>query len=221
MISLVMAGACESGDGDTRTPAASTNASSSATVDSAGGEVASDSSTAVAGRWLSDANALALFTAMNSAQLAAANVALQGWHSDTVRAFAASVAQTHAALQHSADSLGASLAITPITPALAQEVSATMQAQIDSIRGMRGGELDRAFLEQQVHGQGLMSSYAGQLSGVAEHPELQAFLASAAGKVGSEATAANALQRAFVTADSLTAAAAADSAAKRAARRKH
>jgi hypothetical protein len=227
-VTLGVAGACGRGDGDTRVPATAATqttatANDSATrADSAAGEVAPESSaTKVAGRWLSDANALALFSTMNAAQLAAASVELGGWRSDTVRAFAASVARNHAALQHSADSLAARLGIQPITPALAAEVSATMQAQIDSMRAYRGEQLDRAFLAQQLEGQGLMSDYAGQLSGVAQRPELQAFLASAAGSVASEVGTARALQHGLVVADSLSAAAAADSAAKRASRRKH
>ncbi|HEY4216100.1 MAG TPA: DUF4142 domain-containing protein [Gemmatimonadaceae bacterium] len=222
--SVVFGAACKDRDNESlasATPRTAATPDSGATrVDSAAGEVSRDSSSTPVGRWLTDANALALFTTMNSAQMAAANVELQGWHSDSVRAFAESVVRNHAELQHSADSLAGRIGLVPVAPALAEEVMATMQAQNDSMRVYRGGTLDRAFLTQQVAGQGMMSTYAEQLSGVAQRPELQAFLASAAATVGAEATGARALQRGLMVADSLSAAAAADSAAKRAARRK-
>src|ERR1043165_1071455 len=67
---------------------------------SAGGTLAADSAatrrdTVITPRWLSDANLIALVGVMNQKQIAAADLELSGWRSDTVRAFAARVAQEH------------------------------------------------------------------------------------------------------------------------------
>ena len=131
-------------------------------------------------RWLNDANVLSLLGVMNSRQIAAADVELESWHLDNVRAFASTMAREHAELQHSADSLAEQLRIAPITPALAQVLAARMQAQVDTLRWRPGRSLDRAFLRQQVASHELMADYVANLTGVAERPEVQALLASAA-----------------------------------------
>lgn len=221
-IGLTVAGACQKSDRADRAPVVVASAdSTAAAVDSAGGEVVDDSAAApVAGRWLTDANVLSLLGTMNSRQIAAADVELQSWRSDSVRAFASSVAAGHAELQHSVDSLAGRMDIAPIAPALAEQIASTMQAQIDSMKGNRGGmPLDRAFVAQQVAAQGMMADYVRQLSGVAQRPELQALLASASTRIGSQLARARALQRSFAGADS-SKAAAADSAAKVAVRHK-
>ena len=219
-IGLTAAGACQKSDSANRTPVvvASTD-SVPAVVDSAGGEVVDDSAAApVAGRWLTDANVLSLLGTMNSRQIAAADAELQAWRSDSVRAFASSVAAEHAELQHSVDSVATRMDVAPIAPALAEQISATMQAQIDSMRANRGGlSLDRAFVAQQVAAQGMMADYVRQLSGVAQRPELQALLSSASTRIGLQLARARALQRSFSVADSSSAA---DSASKAAARHK-
>lgn len=191
-------------------------------VDSAAGDVARDSGTiGVTGRWLTDANVLSLLTTMNAKQIAAADIELQAWRSDTVRAFAASIARDQAALQHSVDSLAGRLHLAPVAPALAGTLTTTMQASIDSLQQVRGAPLDRAFIRQQLSAQSLMSSYAEQLAAVAEEPDVQALSASAAAQVRAQLTRAQALNGMFSRADSLGAAGSADSAAKRAARHTH
>jgi predicted outer membrane protein len=218
-IALTVAGACqESGSTDRAPVAVASTDSTTVAVDSAGGEVVNDSAAApVAGRWLTDANVLSLLGTMNSRQIAAADAELQSWKSDSVRAFASSVAAGNAELQHSVDSLAGRMNIAPIAPALAEQVNATMQARIDSMKVNRGASLDRAFVAQQVAAQAMMADYVSQLSGVAQRPELQALLASASTRIGSQLARARALQRSFGAADS-SSALAADSAAKRAAR---
>jgi predicted outer membrane protein len=179
------------------------------------GEVVSDSTNAPAReRWITDANVLSLLSAMNARQIAAADVELEGWHVDAVRAFAASVAREHAELQHAADSLAERLRIAPVSPALAKPWLSAMQAQIDSMRTWRPSALDRGFVRQQVAGHELMADYIQQLAAAAERPELKAFLATAGARVESQLVRARSLQKTLAVVDS----AAADSAARRAAR---
>jgi hypothetical protein len=166
-------------------------------------------------RWLSDANLLSLLGVMNSRQIAAADVELEGWHVDSVRAFAAGVAREHAELQHSADSLSEHLHLAPVAPALAQPVSATLQAQIDTVRRAEGRALDRVFMRQQVASYQFMTDYLGQLAAVAENPDVQALLSTARDGAATQLNHARALQARLAVSDSV---AAADSAAKLAAR---
>jgi len=179
------------------------------TVES-GGDVASDVVTGVANspvkeRWITDANVLALLGAMHARQIAAADVELESWHVDAIRAFAASVAREHAELQHSADSVAARLGLTPASPALAKQWLSTMQAQIDSMRRVRESSIDRAFVHQQVSGQQLMMDYVTELESVAERPEVRALLAATATRVSLQLAHARSLQTAFPLSDSSTA----------------
>lgn len=166
-------------------------------------------------RWLTDANLLSLFGVMNARQIAAADIELEAWHVDSVRAFAASVAREHAELQHSADSLSERIHLTPIAPALAQTVSATLQSQIDTVRRAYGRALDRAFMRQQVASYQLMTDYMTELAAVAQRSEVQSLFTSAKDRMSNQLARARALQTRLAIADST---AAADSAAKLAAK---
>jgi len=175
-------------------------------VDTAGGEVVVGNEPAApaprTARWITDANALSLVSAVNTRAIAAADVELENWHVDTARALAASMAREHAELQHSIDSLAARLDVTPVAPALAKQWTSTMQAQIDSI--WRAGEagLDLAFVRQQINSHQRMSDYFTQLAAVSERPELRAFLESAAAKTASQAQRARALEPTVARIDS-------------------
>jgi putative membrane protein len=187
----------------------------------AAGIVAGDSAgpradSSVTVKWLNDANVLALVGTMNSRQIAAANVLLGAWHSDTVRALATSLLHEHSALQHSADSLAAMLHIVPVAPALTEQVNAAFQAQIDSILGNRGMAFDRAYVQQQIASHQLMADYLSQLSGEVEVAEVRDWIASANGIVAAQLTRIQGQQRALVVRDSIVA----DSIAKRAAARR-
>ena len=116
-----------------------------------GGEVAGDVVPPVAGVWITDANVLALVSLMASRQMAAADLDLQAWHSDVVRAFAAAAWREYAALQHAVDSVAAITRLAPVMPALGEEVRARMQAQVDSLAAVRGAALKRAFAKRRVH----------------------------------------------------------------------
>jgi predicted outer membrane protein len=175
-------------------------------IDTAGGEVVADAPAAPAAataRWISDANALALVTALNSRQIAAADIELENWHVDTARAFAASMAREHAELQHAIDSTARSLKLVPVTPALAKPWAAAMQAQIDTMRRAGENSLDLTFVRQQIGSHQLMSNYFLQLASAAERPELRGFLESAAAKVSSQAQRASALLPVVVRIDSV------------------
>lgn len=162
-------------------------------------------------RWLTDANLLSLFSMMNARQIAAADVELEAWHVDSVRAFAASVAREHAELQHSVDSLSERLHLMPIAPALGQTISATLQSQLDTLRRTYGRALDRAFIRQQVATHQLMTDYVTKFAAVAERPEIQSLFAAAKDSMSAQLSRARTLQMALAIADSV---ASADSAAK-------
>jgi len=171
----------------------------------AGGEVVAEPSAAPAApseRWINDANALSLASALNARAIAAADFELENWHVDTARAFAASMAREHADLQHSIDSLTTRLGLTPVSPALAQRWTSAMQAQIDTVRRAGEAGVDLAFVRQQANSHQLMSEYLSQLALVAERPELQSFLESATTKTGLQAARARALLPAVARIDS-------------------
>lgn len=189
---------------------------SSRDTNEAAGDVAAYSSfdtaaTAPTVRWLTDANLLALLGVMNSRQIAAADVELEAWHVDSVRAFAASVAREHAELQHATDSVAERIHVAPIAPALAHVVSTRMQSQIDTVRRTYGRALDRAFIREQVSSYQLMADYIDDMAAVAERPEVQSLLSMAKDRVAAQLTRARVLQARVAKADS---AVAADSATK-------
>jgi putative membrane protein len=165
-----------------------------------GGEVVvgewKDSS--VSARWITDENVVSLFGAMNARQIAAADVELENWHNETVRAFAASIAREHAELQHAADSLAVRLQIPPVAPALTKPWMSAMQAQIDSLRRVRARSFDSAFVHQQVASHQLMLDYLQQLASASQHPDLQAMLSAASKRVASQLDRARSLDSTFV-----------------------
>jgi len=190
-------------------------------VREAAGQIAADSAGArdstVTIRWLSDANVLSLVGLMTGRQIAASQIEAAGARSDTVRALATSLTKEYGDLQRSADSLAGALRIAPVPSALNPQVYTEFQTQIDSMMMGKGGtELDRAYLSEQLASHQLMGSYLDRLSGVAQAPELQAWIESADGRVASQITRIQGQQRALVVGDSIVA----DSLAKRAAARR-
>lgn len=182
----------------------------------AGGEVKLDSAAPPAMVWLTDANVLALINTIGARQIAADNVELQTWHSDTIRDFAASMAREHSALIHSVDSVATRIKIAPIAPALAARVFAEMQARTDSMSWQRGLSLDRAYVRHQIGSNAAAAKLAAQLAAVAERPEVQTLATSAAERSKSASTRAKALDAQLAAADSVKA----DSLAKVQERRK-
>jgi predicted outer membrane protein len=190
-------------------------------VREASGTVAADSvagrrDSAITVRWLADANVLSLFKTMNERQLAAEDIMLSSWHSDTVRALATSLWQSHTAMRRAVDSLAATLGIVPTPPALTEQISAEFQAQIDSMLQHRGMAFDRAFVQEQIDSHALMADYLAQLSAASQTPEIRAWLDGVNSQVAGQLTQIRTQQRALVVADSIVA----DSLAKRAAARR-
>jgi len=236
--------ACRGRDRQGRPPIAQNPATqnpATGTVE-AGGEVAARDTTPVAAApatpdtstagdnavWITDGNALAMLTAMNNRQIAIADVELEAWHSDTVRALAASIAHDNAGLQHSVDSLAPRLKLAPVMSALGQRIDSEFQSRIDSLRYWRGpGRFERAYIHQQVLASQAFTSYANQLTGATRAPEVQALMQAAAARGATQVSHAQAVEAMLVVTDSLKAAALADSlrqaeerAAARAARRR-
>lgn len=166
-------------------------------------------------KWLNDGNLLALLGVMNARHVAAADFELSSWHSDTIRALAASMAREHAELQRSADSLAGAIHLAPVAPALADSVNAAFQIFIDSLYGARGPGLDRAYVRQQVASHKLMATWSNQLSALAARPEVSAFLGAASARAGAQASRAQSVLAMYAVRDSIVA----DSLARRAARR--
>jgi len=190
--------------------------SSADTIFEAAGDVVSaPKDTAGTERWISDANVLALINAMSARQIAAADVELESWHVEPVRAFAASIAREHAEIQHSVDSTARRLNLVLVSPALARPWLSALQAQIDSVRRSSGPSVDRRFVRQQIAADQMMGDYMQQLASVVEHPELRTLVGAAASRVASQLARARSIQTTLAAADS----ASADSAARRAARR--
>jgi predicted outer membrane protein len=182
-----------------------------------GGEVVSDSVVKHdAGSWLTDANVLALLGAINASQVAAADIELQAWHSDTVRALAASMAREHAEIGRSIDSVAAQMKLAPVVPAVVDALNAPMRASLDTLRSHRGLALDRAYVRHQITSHQSMAQQLAQLGAVAERPELQTLATTVSTRVAAQIERAKAVDADFVKADSI---AAADSAAKAEARR--
>jgi putative membrane protein len=185
-----------------------------------GGEVVSDSAAKPAiGAWLTDANVLSLLAAINRTQIDAADVMLRAWHSDTVRAFAASMAREHAELARSIDSVAMQAKLTPIAPAVTETMSAPFRASVDTLRWTRGIALDRAYVRQQVTSHQAMATQVAQLGSVAQRPEVQGLVSAAGARIGAQVERAKALDAEFAKTDSLKAAAKADSVARAEARR--
>lgn len=216
---------CKRGKGETNRDSAAraaavagdtTRAARDTTTESAGetvGDVAPP-----AEKWITDANVFSLFGVLNGRTIAAADVELEGWHSEPVRSFAAMIAREHAELQHSADSLSERVHIAPLAPALAVPLAAQMRAQVDTMTQLRpaGMSLDRAFVREQIGSHRFMIEYTQGLAAVAQRQEIQGFLASAMTRLSTHLDRARALQATFAVADSV---AAADS-SRRAGRRK-
>ncbi len=169
--------------------------------------------------WITDANALAMIGVMNARQIAQADVELEAWHSDTVRALAAASARDHAALQRSVDSLAERLRLAPVMSALGQRIDSEFQARVDTLRWWRGpGSLERAFVHQQVAADQAFASYANSLTGATRAPEVQALMQTAAARASAQVSRARSVEAILVVADSMKAAAIADSTAKAAER---
>jgi hypothetical protein len=186
----------------------------------AGGEVAADSTMKNPdAAWITDGNVLAMLNVFNTRQIGAANVELDSWHTDTIRQFAAAVSHEHIALQRSADSLAQRIKVAPVMSALAVKLDGEFRARIDSLRGLGGAPLERAFAHQQVVAESAIADYADQLAGAARAPEVRALAQSAATGARARLSRAQTFETSLLVADSTKKAAVADSIAQAAERR--
>jgi hypothetical protein len=99
-------------------------------------------------------------------------------------------------LQRSIDSLAERLNMVPVRPAIAAQVAAAFQAQVDSINAVRveqQGSFDGALAQQQIAGHSLMAAYIQQFMSVVQRPELNAMLESALSVAKTEVLRARAL----------------------------
>ena len=158
-------------------------------------------------KWLTDANVFSLFGVLNGRTIGAADVELEGWHSEPVRSFASMMAREHAELQHSADSLSERVHIAPVAPALSGPLAADMRAQVDTMTRFRpaGMSLDRAFVREQIGSHRFMIEYTQRLAAVAQRPEIQGFLLTATTRLSTHLNRARALQATLAAADSVVA----------------
>jgi len=146
---------------------------------SAGGDVIQASARPVAGKWLNDGSVVSLISVLNQHEIAAAGAEFQAWHSDSVRAFAASMIQDHTAMQHSIDSAAAAAGVAPVMPALGLELQDSLKSVVDGLKTLKGAALDRAYLDAEVASHSMLVDYYGELAGVAEHPAIVGALANA------------------------------------------
>jgi hypothetical protein len=152
--------------------------------------------------WLTDANVLSVVGTIVAEQAAAANVELQAWRSDTVRAFAAASARTYAELQHALDSTATAERLSPVAPAVGVSIAAALQRGVDSLAAARGPGLDRAFVAERIAADTVATNYLDALSGLTRTASLQALLSDASMQVAAERAQAQRVQSAMATAAS-------------------
>jgi putative membrane protein len=185
----------------------------------AGGEVVADSTMKNPdAAWITDGNVLAMLSVFNTRQIGAANVELDSWHTDTIRQFAATVAREHIALQRSADSLAQRIKVAPVMSALSVQIDSAFRLRVDSLRGLGGSPLERAFAHEQVVAESAIADYANQLTGAAQAPEVRALAESVANDARTHLTRARTFETTLLVADSIKKAAVADSIAQAAER---
>jgi predicted outer membrane protein len=151
--------------------------------------------------WLSDENIVSLGRQLNSAQIAAANVELDHWHTGAVRDFATQMKLDHAGMQTSLDSLAAVLKIAPVTPALAGVMDSSARREIDGIAALQYAPMEQAYVRQQIASHERMIDQLRQLSAAADRPELSALLSAHADRLQSHLSSVKTLQS-TVAADS-------------------
>jgi len=169
---------------------------------SATGDVSSMSARPVAGKWLTDGSIVSLIGVLNQHEIAAAGVEFQAWHSDSVRAFAASMIQEHAAMQHSIDSAAAAAGVAPVMPALGLELQDSLKSVVDGLKTLKGAALDRAYLDGEVASHTMLVDYYEELARVAEHPAIVGALANAVATLQLQARRAQLMRSTLAMIDS-------------------
>jgi len=220
-LGLALLGACAP---DEREPASQTRAPAAkpGQAGEAGGDLADSAPVNVNQAWITDANALALLSVLNSRQIDAANVELDAWHTDTVKTFAVAVAHDHAQFQHTTDSVAEHLHLAPVRSALVVRIDSIFHFRIDSLRGLHGPQMERAFVQQQVVAEQDIATYADELTGATQAPEVRALMQAAANGARARVNRARAVAATLAIADSMKSAKTTDSLARAEARhRRH
>jgi predicted outer membrane protein len=194
--------ACSNDKPPTKTAAAhGRDSAAKITVSESHGEVA-PAGDADARGWLSDENIVALARLLNSAQIGAANVELEHWHTGAVRDVATQIKGDHAAMQTSLDSLTAELKIAPVVPALATVMDSTSRRELDGIAALQSAPMEQAYVRQQIASHERMIDQLRQLAAAADRPELSALLTAHVARLQSHVSSVKTLQR-TVAADSV------------------
>lgn len=217
-LTVVALGACAPEEREPASQAHAPAAAESSKTVEAGGDVADSAPVNVNQAWITDGNAVALLSVLNSRQIDAANVELDAWHTDTVKTFAVAVAHDHAQLQRTTDSLAEHLHLAPVRSALVVRVDSVYHARVDSLRGLRGSQMERAFVQQQVATEQEIAAYADELTGATQAPEVRSLMQAAATGARARVNRARAVAATLAIADSMKAAKTADSLARAEAR---
>jgi putative membrane protein len=98
---------------------------------------------------LDDPTIVAIFDAANSADIETGELAAERGHSKEVRDFGAMLARDHKMVRQLGRDLAAKLNVTPTPPANNQSAS-DHAAAMKRLRGLRGAEFDRAFLQHEA-----------------------------------------------------------------------
>jgi hypothetical protein len=183
---------------DTATVIVSTSSGDVALDSLARDSVASD----IATRWLSDENILSLFGGLNAHMSATANVELQRWGSDTVRALATQLVREHEVSRMEVDSVARKLHLAEITPAIGPSIDSSFKAQRDTLSWVPTSQLDRAFLDRTTRDHQMFVSYLQELAAGASREDLRLELARIASREALHMARIRGTQLALAAADS-------------------
>jgi putative membrane protein len=98
---------------------------------------------------LDDATIVAIFDNANTVDIETGKLAAKRGHSNEVRQFGAMLARDHEMVRQQGRDLAKKLGVTP-TPPAGDQSARDQAAVIRRLRGLRGAEFDRAFLQREV-----------------------------------------------------------------------
>jgi putative membrane protein len=98
---------------------------------------------------LNDATIVAIFDNANTADMETGTLAAERGHSNEVRQFGAMLARDHEMVRQQGRDLAKKLGVTPTAPAGDQSAK-DQAAVIRLLKGLKGAEFDRAFLQREV-----------------------------------------------------------------------
>jgi putative membrane protein len=123
-----------------------------------------------------DPTIVAIFDAANTADMETGALAQQQAASQEVRAFGAMLARDHRAVRQQGRDLAAKLGVTP-TPPKDDQSAKDHAAAMTRLRGLRGAEFDRAFLQHEAaFHQAVIDAVQSTLLPAIDNPELKALV---------------------------------------------